>query len=483
METTNEKKILVVDDVDTNIDILVSMLEDAYDVAVALSGQDALEAVDEELPDLIYLDIMMPDMDGYEVCERLKSNPETADIPVVFLSALSEESEIQKGLNLGAVDFISKPFRVDEIRLAAEKWLTPVGAQRAARSDGFAEEGPRHTVMVVDDISTNIDVLAGTLGNDYEIMVATDGPSALEAIAADTPDIILLDIMMPEMNGYEVCRRLKSNITTRSIPVIFVTAMGEIEDEEKGFEVGAVDYITKPISPPIVRARVGTHLALYDQNRVLDKKVKERTTELKSTRLEIIRRLGRAAEFKDNETGLHVVRMSYYSKLIALSAGLSQEHADILFNAAPMHDIGKIGIPDKVLRKPGKLDDEEWELMQQHTSIGGEIIGEQSSELLQMARTIALTHHEKWNGKGYHQGLSREDIPLESRIVAIADVFDALTSERPYKEAWPVDKTVDLIKKESGEHFDPMLVDAFVNCLSEILDVKVTYAENSGAVH
>ncbi len=482
MESSAEKTILVVDDVATNIDILVTMLEGSYDVAVALSGQDALDAVDEEMPDLIFLDIMMPDMDGYEVCRRLKANPMTAGIPIIFLSALSEASEIQKGLDLGAVDFISKPFRAEEIRAAADRWLSPDDSRLSERSAGRPDGEQKYTVLVVDDISTNIDVLAGILEDEYIVCAANSGTEALAAIAENPPDIVLLDIMMPEMDGYEVCQRLKSDISSRTIPVIFVTAMGEVEDEMKGFEVGAVDYITKPVSPPIVKARVRTQLELFNQNRMLDKKVGERTAELNATRLEIIRRLGRAAEFKDNETGLHVVRMSYYSKLIALSAGLSNEHAELLFNAAPMHDIGKIGIPDNVLRKPGKLDDDEWDLMQQHTSMGGDIMGDQTSELLQMARTIAITHHEKWNGKGYHQGLSGEDIPLESRIVAIADVFDALTSERPYKEAWPVDKTVDLITRESGEHFDPMLVDAFTKCLPEILDVKTVYAENSNPV-
>ncbi len=304
-----------------------------------------------------------------------------------------------------------------------------------------------------------------------------DGFSALEYVAEEPPDLILLDIMMPGMDGYEVCQKLKDNVSTRSIPVIFVTAMGEVEDETKGFELGAVDYITKPISPPIVKARTRTHLALYDQNRVLEEKVRQRTAELNATRLEIIRHLGRAAEFKDNETGLHVVRMSNYCKLIAEAAGFNEEHADLLLNAAPMHDIGKIGIPDNILQKPGKLTDEEWELMRQHTTMGEEILGGMISELLNMARVIAHSHHEKWNGQGYPEGLSGEEIPVESRIVAIADVFDALTNERPYKEAWSVEDAVSLIEKESGEHFDPKFVEAFKIALPQILEVKAEYAE------
>jgi len=341
----------------------------------------------------------------------------------------------------------------------------------------MTESDTLHNILVVDDVETNVDILVAILGDDYDLSVALDGPSALEYVAEEPVDLILLDIMMPEMDGYEVCRQLKKNISTRSIPVIFVTAMGEVRDETKGFELGAVDYITKPVSPPIVKARVSTQLALYDQNRELERKVQERTAELNRTRLEIIRRLGRAAEFKDNETGLHVVRMSYYAKLIAQAAGFNDEHAELLLNAAPMHDIGKIGIPDNILRKPGKLDDEEWEMMRQHTKFGAEILGDQDSVLLQLAREIALSHHEKWNGKGYPNGLAGAEIPLESRIVAIADVFDALTNERPYKKAWPIEEAVALIERESGEHFDPALVDAFLKALPEMLEIKAQYAE------
>jgi len=341
----------------------------------------------------------------------------------------------------------------------------------------MTESDTLHNILVVDDVETNVDILVAILGDDYDLSVALDGPSALEYVAEEPVDLILLDIMMPEMDGYEVCRQLKKNISTRSIPVIFVTAMGEVRDETKGFELGAVDYITKPVSPPIVKARVSTQLALYDLNRELERKVQERTAELNRTRLEIIRRLGRAAEFKDNETGLHIVRMSYYAKLIAQAAGFNDEHAELLLNAAPMHDIGKIGIPDNILRKPGKLDDEEWEMMRQHTKFGAEILGDQDSVLLQLAREIALSHHEKWNGKGYPNGLAGAEIPLESRIVAIADVFDALTNERPYKKAWPIEEAVALIERESGEHFDPALVDAFLKALPEMLEIKAQYAE------
>ncbi|OSM04036.1 HD domain-containing phosphohydrolase [Magnetofaba australis] len=346
-------------------------------------------------------------------------------------------------------------------------------------------------IFVVDDTETNIDVLLETLADEYDVSVALDGESALEDIPLTNPDLILLDVMMPGMDGYEVCRRLKENPATREIPVIFITAKQESSDETHGFEVGAVDYITKPFSPPVVRARVSTHLQLVtarrvlaNQNAVLEQKVAERTEEirikneeLESTRQQIIQRLGRAAEFKDNETGLHVIRMSHYSKILALAFGLPEERAELLLQAAPMHDIGKIGIADRILLKPGKLDDEEWRVMRQHPDIGAGIIGEQDAPLLEMARMVALCHHEKWDGSGYPRGLKGEEIPIEARIVAIADVFDALTTERPYKKAWSVEETIKLLQSESGTHFDPNLTPLFVERMEEVLAVREKWAE------
>jgi len=335
----------------------------------------------------------------------------------------------------------------------------------------------KQTVLVVDDTPENIDVLVGILKEDYHVKAAINGKMALKIVHASHPDIILLDIMMPGIDGYEVCRLLKEDHTTRHIPVVFITAKIEISDEIKGLELGAVDYITKPISPPIVKARVETHLALHNQNRELDRKVHERTRQLHETRLQIIQRLGRAAEYKDNETGMHVIRMSHYTRILGIAAGMSDADADMLMNAAPMHDIGKIGIPDEILKKPGKLDNHEFDTMKTHCVIGGEIIGEDTSELLQLAKVVALTHHEKWNGLGYPNQLKAENIPRVGRIVAVSDVFDALTSERPYKKAWKVDDAVGLLEKEAGTHFDPQLIPLFVNALPEILEIKDHYHE------
>lgn len=326
----------------------------------------------------------------------------------------------------------------------------------------------RPTLLLVDDEASNLQVLRHTLQHDYRLLFAKDGPTALELAQRERPHLILLDVMMPGMSGHDVCRALKQDPATQAIPVIFVTALADVENEQLGLELGAVDYIIKPFSPHIVKARVRTHLRLVSVEEVVQ------------TRLEIVRCLGKAAEYKDNETGAHVLRMSHYSRIVALALGLSDAHADLLLHAAPMHDIGKIGIPDSILCKPGRLTEQEWEIMRQHTVIGAQILGDHPSGLLRLAATIALCHHEKWDGSGYPRGLAGEDIPLEARIVAIADVFDALTSVRPYKRAWSVDDAVELIRSESGGHFDPRVVEAFLESLPEILQIKECWQDAPG---
>lgn len=329
----------------------------------------------------------------------------------------------------------------------------------------------KQTVLVVDDSADNIAVFSKILSEKYRVKAAKNGAKALEIAFGSVPDIILLDIMMPGMDGYEICRQLKNDSRTKKIPVIFVTAKGEIEDETKGFELGAVDYITKPVSPSIVLARVNTHLQLYDNSRELENAVHHRTMELVQSQLEIVRRLGRAAEYKDNETGMHVIRMSYYSCVIAKGIGVDEATVDLLLNATPMHDVGKIGISDSILLKPGKLTAQERKEMQKHCEFGAEIIGVHENKLLKLARSVALNHHEKWDGSGYPKGLKGNEIPIEGRIVAIADVFDALTSRRSYKEPWSVEKAVDYIREESGRSFDPDLVAVFIENISEIIKI------------
>lgn len=329
-----------------------------------------------------------------------------------------------------------------------------------------SHEDRRPRLLLVDDEPTNLHVLRQILGEDYRLQFATDGSKALQLVALQKPDLILLDIMMPALSGYDVCRQLKAAPETRDIPVIFVSALSEMGDETEGFEVGAVDYIIKPVRAPVVRARVHTHLSLVNAHA------------LRQSRLQIVQRLGCAAEYKDNETGMHVLRMSHFAHALALAIGCSADWADDLLHAAPMHDVGKIGIPDAVLLKPGPLTDSEWHIMRQHTSIGASIIGQHDCGILQMARTVALTHHEKWDGSGYPEGLRGDNIPLAARIVALADVFDALTSVRPYKRAWSVDEALAHIQAQAGKHFDPALVPPFVALRSQLEAIRERWKDD-----
>ncbi len=343
-------------------------------------------------------------------------------------------------------------------------------------------ESANKSVLVVDDNQANIDILKVILGGHYTVKVATGGRLALKvAFSSKPPDLILLDVMMPEMDGYEVCRLLKADERTRKIPIIFVTAKSEVGDEAYGFSIGAEDYLTKPVSAPIVLARVKTHLELYDRSRHLEGLVQERTAdllaksrELEESRLEITRCLGRAAEYRDNETGMHVIRLSFYVRLLACKAGLTDIEADRMMSASIMHDIGKIGIPDNILLNPAKLTPGEFEIIRKHPQIGADIIGDHQSELLQLSRLTALTHHEKWNGKGYPNGLKGDHIPLVGRLTAIADIFDALTSVRPYKEAWSINEALAWLQQEAGEALDPKLVPLFIELRHEVEKIMQT---------
>ena len=337
------------------------------------------------------------------------------------------------------------------------------------------------TILIVDDTPDNITLLCSLLGDRYRNKVATNGPKALKiAEAKPHPDLILLDIMMPDMDGYEVCEILKTNAQTKDIPVIFLTAKTQEADETKGFELGAVDYITKPISPPILLARVQTHLALQEarsrlsrQNEILEEQVLERTHRLDNLQNAILVALASLAETRDDDTGQHVKRTQRYVKELAQwiadhpKFNLSPTYIDMIYKTSSLHDIGKVGVPDSILLKPGQLTKEEFEEMKKHTILGRNAImaAERSidtpEEFLTVAREIATSHHERWDGRGYPEGLKGEEIPLPARIMAIADVYDAVTSKRVYKDAIPHDEAVQIILKDKGTHFDPDLVDAF----------------------
>ncbi len=329
---------------------------------------------------------------------------------------------------------------------------------------------PTGPILIVDDEPQNLAALRQVLADEYRLAFARDGAEALLAARKHAPSLILLDINMPDMDGYAVCQALKADQATENIPVIFVTGLAEVGDEAKGFAVGAVDYLVKPVSPAIVRARVATHLSLV------------RSARLEQSYREAIFMLGEAGHFNDTDTGLHIWRMAAYARALASALGWSEEACGMIELAAPMHDTGKVGIPDTILRKPGKLDAEEWAIMKTHTRIGFDILKASDAPVFRIAAEVALRHHEKWDGSGYPDGLAGEAIPESARIVALADVFDALTMKRPYKEAWPVDLALANLWESSGGHFEPRLVASFASILPEILDIKAKWdARESGA--
>lgn len=364
----------------------------------------------------------------------------------------------------------------------------------------------KKNILIVDDEPINITVLMGFLKDDYRLVAATDGQQALDrASATPKPDLILLDIMMPGLSGYDVCRQLKGNPETHDIPVIFVSAMGETDDETNGFELGAVDYITKPISPPVVQARIKTQLTLKEareglanQNVCLEEMVAKRTQELAATQDITILCMTSLAETRDNETGNHIRRTQHYVRALAeylktdpkFKADLDPRTIELLFKSAPLHDIGKVGIPDNILLKPGKLTAEEFTIMKKHPGYGreamvkaerslaaeGTSIGDDS--FLKFAADIAYYHHEKWDGSGYPEGLKGTAIPLSARLMAVADVYDALTCKRVYKLPFTHEKTLEIMLDGKGLHFDPDILEAFMAISDQFQEISKTFSDD-----
>jgi len=354
---------------------------------------------------------------------------------------------------------------------------------------GSGAEEPK--VLLVDDNTTNLQVLRETLdGLGYKLLIAKSGKSALEIVRKARPDLILLDIMMPEMDGYEVCRTLKADVVTRRIPVIFLTAMADAEDEAKGLALGAVDYITKPINPGLVRARVRTHLELKRHQDHLEHLVLIKAREVQLTQAVMIESLATLAEYRDPETGGHIKRTQNYVKVLAVHLKdharfrelLDEETIELLYLSAPLHDVGKVGVKDNILLKAGRLDDAEFAEMKKHTIFGEEALRltEQKlgkSTFLRHAREIAGSHQEKWDGSGYPRALKGDAIPVSGRLMALADVYDALISKRVYKPPMPHAKAVAIIREGRGTHFDPDVVDAFLALEDTFRNIALTFAD------
>ncbi|WP_223446790.1 MULTISPECIES: HD-GYP domain-containing protein [Pseudomonas] len=355
------------------------------------------------------------------------------------------------------------------------------------------------TLLVVDDTPDNLMLMTDLLKDRYRVKAANSGEKALRVLQGDTlPDLILLDVMMPGLSGHEVAQQLKRDPRTRDIPIIFLTAMAATEDEIHGLELGAVDYITKPIRPALVLARVDTQLKLKaaadflrDHNDYLEKEVARRTREVIAIQDVAIQAMASLAETRDNETGNHIRRTQHYIKVLAehlrdhprFSHFLTEDTIALLFKSAPLHDIGKIGIPDHILLKPGRYTEEEFEIMKTHTTLGRDAIQHAEDQLgiraefLSLAKEIAYSHQEKWDGSGYPQGLAGDDIPVSARLMAVADVYDALISRRVYKAGMPHAQAVEIIRQGRGTHFDPDICDAFLVCVEQFQTIAERFAD------
>lgn len=341
-------------------------------------------------------------------------------------------------------------------------------------------------IFIIDDEQANLKLLGKLLvgQGSRELVLIEDPREVLDRYREARPDLILLDINMPHLSGYQVMAQLKALNDPLLPPIVILSAQNDHDNLMRALTSGARDFISKPFDRTELLMRVRNlldaqlaHRMVHDQKAVLEDMVQARTELLKQSRLQVVHRLGRAAEYRDNETGLHIIRMSHYSALLAKSLGWTEAECDLMLHASPMHDIGKIGIADAILLKPGKLAPQEWEIMQTHATIGADILEGSDSDLLSLACVIALGHHEKWDGSGYPSGLAGESIPQAGRIVAVADVFDALTSVRPYKKAWSFEDAAAFIQDNAGTHFDPEVAAHFQRCLPEILAIHNRYRE------
>ena len=342
--------------------------------------------------------------------------------------------------------------------------------------------GARPVILAVDDDTDLLGLMAKVLGADYQVLIAADPGSALELAGGEPrPDLILLDIDMPGASGFELIRILKEEGATAHIPVVFLTGKAAPEDQAEGFELGAVDYITKPINSAVLKVRVRSQLALANQRAELERLVQERTAQLEATRVQLIRRLARAMELHESAAvGNRVLRLSHYAKLISQAAGAKAQVYEAMMTAAPLHDVGKLGVPAEILRNSGKLSAPDWERVKRHPQLGAEIIGEHDDPLLKLARQIALTHHEHWDGTGYPQGLKGEAIPWPGRVMAVVDGFEAMTTTQFYRAPKSVEEAAAEIERGAGTRYDPRMVEAFRKALPVMRKVRESYSDALG---
>lgn len=442
-----------------------------YVVIEASNGLSAMRIINDHTPDLIFMDMNLPGMDGITLTKLIKTSTRTSDIPVIALTAAAMKGDRRRFIDAGCDDYISKPFHVKDI-------LDSINRYGKIREQEVVQHPP--IVLVADDRPENIELIQATLAPmGYSVIKAVNGVQALEKIRSLRPDVALLNVFMPELNGIEVCRNIKSDEQYASLPVIMVTALNDEDAKMQALSVGADEFLTKPVDRYELMVRVGNLLKIKKHIDTLHNQIAEKTKELnktvvglQETTMNVIYRLSRAIEYVDPDAGSHNIRVSKYVRRVAEAIGFTGAEVEIISMASSLHDIGKIGIPSSILLKPADLTTEEFEQVKKHPGIGLNILDKAGSTLLDVAGQIAFTHHERIDGTGYPRGLKTEEIPLAGRITAVADVFDSMTMKRPYRDAIPVEQTIDYIKLHAGTQFDQHITDVFVTHLKDILDIK-----------
>ncbi len=494
------EKVLVVEDNAMNMELATALLEDAGCTALgATQAEVGIELAKSEQPRLILMDVSLPGMDGLTAVRILKQDPATKDIPIIVMTAHAMSGDEAKAFQAGCNGYLAKPIDTRKFLKMVTHFIGAY-AESQAKSEANVQSKSKF-ILIVDDEEANCELVEAHLESfGHQTESVRDGLAALTRLHGPSslpmPDLVLLDIMMPGMNGFEVARAIRQNPTTSDLPIVMVTALTSMEDRLRAVEAGANDFITKPIDKVELQTRINSLLKMKEaqdgikrHREELEEIVKQRTHSLQraledvtvaqceadKAHLDTIYRLAVASEYKDSATALHIRRVGNYCGLMAQHLKLPQEEIEIICAASPMHDVGKLGIPDAILLKPGKLDPEEWAIMQEHTTIGARILRGSSSKLLQAGEIIALSHHEKWDGTGYPNKWSGTDIPLWGRICAIADVFDALTNERPYKEAFSNELAWEIMQQERGRHFDPQLLDLFFRLKEEVLAIQAKF--------
>jgi|GEM_PF-340179 len=492
MDDAKTYRILIVDDSYTMRSIIKKEIsQGGYEILEAENGSEALKIISSQQVDLITLDVEMPVMNGYEVCKQLYSDEflenlpvqSNKDIPIILLTSLDSIEERQNGFEIGSGNYIQKPFLPGELLTAVERMLRPPKLFKGLK------------VLIADDSKAIRKIIYRILKTyEVDILEAENGEAALNIFNSEEQiDLVITDLEMPNLDGEGLCKSIRGGKKNNSVPIIFLSAIKHTQHIVKMFNAGANDYLMKPFSNEELSARINTHLSnvllereLYEKNKILEEKVKQRTKELSSTQDATIFSLATLAEYRDPETGAHIVRTKCYIKELAeqlkkmghYKNQLDDEAIELLVKSAPLHDIGKVGVPDNILQKKGKLTDEEYAIMKKHvtngrnTILAAEKTMHADSSFMRYAREIAYSHHEKWDGTGYPDGLKGEEIPLSARLMALADVYDALISERCYKPPFSHEKSVGIILEGKGTYFDPIVVEAFLEIADEFENIN-----------